>query len=151
MNREHKWPKMARGVFKRYSGLQNGPKWPKMARGPKWPAAQNGPKWPAGFPRGTHTRRVPPLFAPRGGSLVGGSGLPRGPKPYKFIGFGGIHGPKPYKFIGFGGIHGPRPYKVAAGPLGSAELSGGCVQQIDPTFRRKASIESSCQSLVLCL
>ena len=60
------------------------------------------------------------------------------PKPYKFIGFGGIHGPKPYKFIGFGGqqperepggagstpdpggnhkftgfgdIHGPKPYK----------------------------------------
>jgi hypothetical protein len=32
------------------------------------------------------------------------------PKPYKFIGFGGIHGPKPYKFIGFGGIHGPKPY-----------------------------------------
>ncbi len=34
-----------------------------------------------------------------------------GPKPYKFIGFGGIHGPKPYKFIGFGGIHGPKPYR----------------------------------------
>ncbi len=34
-----------------------------------------------------------------------------GPKPYKFIGFGGIHGPKPYKFIRFGGIHGPKTYK----------------------------------------
>ncbi len=33
------------------------------------------------------------------------------PKPYKFIGFGGIHGPKPYKFIGFGDIHGPKPYE----------------------------------------
>ncbi len=35
----------------------------------------------------------------------------RGPKPYKFIGFGDIHGPKPCKFIGFGDIHGPEPYK----------------------------------------
>ncbi len=26
------------------------------------------------------------------------------PKPYEFIGFGGIHGPKPYEFIGFGGV-----------------------------------------------
>ncbi len=30
-----------------------------------------------------------------------------GPKPYRFIGFGGIPGPKPYRFIGFGGIPGP--------------------------------------------
>ncbi len=34
-----------------------------------------------------------------------------GPKPHKFIGFGGTHGPKPYKFTGFGGTHGPKPYK----------------------------------------
>ena len=30
--------------------------------------------------------------------------MSKGPKPYKFIGFGDIHGPKPYKFIGFGDI-----------------------------------------------
>ncbi len=37
-----------------------------------------------------------------------------GPKPYKSIGFGGIHGPKPYKSIGFGGIHGPRAFPGAS-------------------------------------
>ncbi len=38
----------------------------------------------------------------------------QGPKPYKFIGFGGIHGPKTYKFIGFGDIHGPKLYEFIA-------------------------------------
>ncbi len=47
---------------------------------------------------------------------VGTSAGPTGPKPYEFIGFGGIHGPKPYEFIGFGCIHGPKPYKVTSIP-----------------------------------
>ncbi len=37
--------------------------------------------------------------------------VPKGPKPYKFIGFGAIHGPKPCMFIGFGAIHGPKTNK----------------------------------------
>ena len=44
----------------------------------------------------------------------------RGPKPYKFIGFGDLHGPKPYKFIGFGDLHGPKPYKS----IGFGDLHG---------------------------
>jgi hypothetical protein len=51
--------------------------------------------------------------------------LGRGPKPYKFMGFGDIHGTKltglgdihgfkPHKFIGFGDIHGPKPSTVMA-------------------------------------
>ncbi len=46
--------------------------------------------------------------------------MPVGPRPYKFIGFGGIHGPKPYKFIGFGDIHGPKPYKF----IGFGDIHG---------------------------
>ncbi len=38
-------------------------------------------------------------------------GIPSGPKPYKFIGFGDGYGPKPYKIIGFGDSYGPQPYK----------------------------------------
>jgi hypothetical protein len=48
----------------------------------------------------------------------------KGPKPYKFVGFGDIHGPKPYEFIRFGDIHGPKPYEfIGFGVPGSLSES----------------------------
>jgi hypothetical protein len=58
-------------------------------------------------------------MAPKPYKFIGFGGL-HGPKPYKFIGFGEIHGAKPYKFIGFGGLHGHKPYKC----FGFGDLQG---------------------------
>ncbi len=58
-----------------------------------------------------HTRGRPGRGNPTRPTPGEGRREGEGPKPYKFIGFGGIHGPKPYKFIWFGEINGPKPYK----------------------------------------
>ncbi len=51
----------------------------------------------------------PPL--PGVASLPARGGDKKGPKPYKFIGFGALYVTRPYKFIGFGALYVTRPYK----------------------------------------